>query len=150
MRQSPADWHKQTYLRCLLGCAAASLLAAAIGCGPSATATSDAVVPAADETAAPKGNAIADPVLREAREQADAVVLGLLQGQFDQDENLALVAEKLKGYTSWSVKSQVVARKGKAEFKGTLTGPAGKANFSMLLVKQADGPWAVGIFSGPN
>ena len=125
---------------------------AVIGCGPATSGSNGtaSVIPANDETAAPKGNAIAEPMLREARDEAEALLRGLLAGEFDQDENLALVAEKLKGYTSWSIKAQTLAGKGTAEFKGTLSGPAGKRNFSMLLVKQAAGKWAVGTFSGPN
>jgi hypothetical protein len=155
MQRQAVDWRAKTCTRWGVCCTAGILLAGAFGCGQSATALTagaagNATVPSADETAAPKGMAIADPVLREAREQADALLQDLLQGNFDQDENLALVAEKVKGYTSWSVQSQAIAGKGKAEFKGTLSGPAGKAHFRMLLVKQAAGQWAVGIFSGPN
>jgi hypothetical protein len=104
---------------------------------------------AADEAAAPKGNAIADAVLREARDEADEVLHGLLAGMFDQDENLAVVAEKVKGYTSWSIRSQKIVRGGMAEFQGILSNPAAKATFTMLLVKQAGGQWAVAMFSGP-
>jgi hypothetical protein len=106
--------------------------------------------PAADGPDAPKGEAIADPVLREAREQADHILDGLFAGKFDQDQDLWPVARKLKGYRSGSVRSQAVVREGAAEFRGVLTGPAGRARFTMTLVKQANGTWAVGTFSGPN
>jgi hypothetical protein len=46
---------------------------------------------------APKGKDIADPVLRESREQADVILDGLLTGKFDEDANLSPVARKLKG-----------------------------------------------------
>jgi hypothetical protein len=126
------------------------LLAAAIGCGQSATPVGNtSIMAAADEAAAPKGNAIADPALREARDQADEVLHGLLVGMFDQDENLAVVAEKVKGYTSWSIRSQKIVKGGMAEFQGMLSSPAAKATFTMLLVKQTGGQWAVAMFSGP-
>ncbi|HEV3083648.1 MAG TPA: hypothetical protein VGY66_27955 [Gemmataceae bacterium] len=130
-------------------CAGVMLLAAAIGCGQPAPGGNTSIMAAADEAAAPKGNAIADPVLREARDEADEVLHGLLAGKFDQDENLAVVAEKVKGYTSWSVRSQKIVKAGMAEFQGMLSSPAAKATFTMLLVKQTGGPWAVSMFSGP-
>ena len=125
------------------------LLVVAVGCNGSGPTAPSPVASESDATSAPKGNAIPDPVLRQARDEADAVLLGLLSGKFDQDENLALVAEKMKGYTSWSVKSQTLARQGAAEFKGTVDRPQGSANFTMMLVKQAGGQWAVATFSGP-
>ncbi len=82
---------------------------------------------------------MADPVLREAREQADATLGGLLAGKYDNDPNLAPVARKVKGYQSCSIKSQQIVREGAADFRGTLTGPAGRARFDMTLVKQASG-----------
>src|SRR5262245_42404593 len=78
------------------------------------------VLPASDESSVPKGKAIADPLLRQARDAADALLLGLLQGQFDQDESLSMVAEKLIGYTSWSITSQTTSGQRTAEFKGML------------------------------
>jgi hypothetical protein len=105
---------------------------------------------AADGPDAPAGEAIADPVLRQAREQADSILDGLLAGKFDQDQNLWPVARKLKGLQSWAIKSQKVVREGAAEFQGVLTSPEGAARFKVTLVKQASGTWAVGTFSGPN
>ena len=99
---------------------------------------------------APKGEAIADPVLRQAREQADSILDGLLAGKFDQDPDLAPVARKLKRFQSWAIKSQKVVREGAAEFQGVLTRPEGAARFNVTLVKQASGKWMVGAFSGPN
>ena len=104
--------------------------------------------PAAVE--APKGKDIADPVLRESRDQADAILDGLLAGKFDHDSNLWPVARKLKDYQSWSITSQKMTRPDAATFGGELTGPAGRAAFDMLLVKQQTGHWAVATFSGPN
>jgi hypothetical protein len=122
----------------------------AVGCSGSAPQDAAPVISSSDDPSAPRGNAIADPVLREARDEAEAVLLGLVSGKFDDDENLSLVAEKVKGYTSWSVTSQKIVKNGSAEFKGTLSSPSGRARFSMMLVKQAGGRWAVGIFSGPD
>ena len=104
----------------------------------------------ADGPDAPKGEAIADPVLRQARVQADSLLDGLLAGKFDQDQDLWPVARKLKGFTSWAIKSQKIVREGTAEFQGVLTRPEGAAQFKVTLVKQASGEWAVGAFSGPN
>jgi hypothetical protein len=106
--------------------------------------------PQAQEPDAPKGEAIADPVLREGREQADAILNGLLAGRFDQDQDLSPVARKLNGYQFWSIKSQKIVREGAAQFQGVLSSPTGRARFDMLLVKQVSGRWAVGSFSGPN
>jgi hypothetical protein len=105
---------------------------------------------AADGPGAPKGEAITDPVLRQAREQADSILGGLLAGKFDQDPDLWPVARKVKGFQSWAIKSQRVAREGAAEFRGVLTRPGDAARFDVTLVKQVSGKWAVGTFSGPN
>jgi hypothetical protein len=121
------------------------------GCGPAARGPAGAA-PAAKplEPDAPEGEAIADPVLREAREQADAILDGLLAGKFDQDQELWPVARKLKGFQSASIKSEEIVRAGAADFRGILIGPAGRARFDMHLVKQKNGKWAVGTFGGPN
>jgi hypothetical protein len=102
------------------------------------------------EVEAPNGKAIADPVLRESREQADAILNSLLAGKFDQDPALLPVARKLKGFQSWTINSQKLVRADAAEFRGTLTSPTVRAGFDMTLVKQANGKWAVATFSGPN
>jgi hypothetical protein len=100
---------------------------------------------------APKGAAVADPVLREAREQADAILSGLLAGKFDNDPELSLVARKVKGFQSSSIKFQEIVREGTVNFRGLLISPAGgQAGFEMTLVKQTSGKWAVGTFSGPQ
>jgi hypothetical protein len=131
--------------------AASAGMAVAIGCGESSIPnTSPSVAVARSELSMPKGNAIADPLLRQARDEADALLLGLLQGKFDEDENLALVAEKLKGFTSWSITSQTTAGRRNAEFKGMLDNAARKATFRMTLVKQSSGQWTIGRFTGPT
>jgi len=100
---------------------------ACAGCQPAAPKGGGAPAPKAEEPDAPKGEAIADPVLREARDQVDAVLKDLLAGKLDQDENFAPVARKLKGYQSWSIKSQQLARDGAADFRGVLTAPGARA-----------------------
>jgi hypothetical protein len=135
------------------GLAAATLTLAFAGCRPAPPGAGGTppAAPRAEEPDAPKGEAIADPGLREAREQADATLGGLLAGKFDKDTDsgLSAVAQKVKGYQSYAVKSQKAVREGAAEFEGVLSGPVGRARFGMLLVKQQSGRWAVGTFSGP-
>ena len=132
--------------------ATVSLALAVMGCQPAAPGGGGVPAPApqAEQPDAPKGEAIADPVLREAREQADAILDGLLAGKFEQDQDLWPVARKLKGYQSWSIKSQKIVREGAADFQGVLRSPAGRARFDMTFVKQMSGKWAIGAFSGPN
>jgi hypothetical protein len=140
------DCHKY-----ILWLSAAPLVIVAVGCvDTSPPNTSSSVTPASSASSLPKGTGIADPLLRQARDQADVLLLGLLQGRFDQDENLTLVAEKLKGYTSWSIASQTMTGQRTAEFKGIVSNAAGKATFRMTLVKQSAGQWAIGKFSGPT
>ncbi len=93
---------------------------------------------------------MADPVLREAREQADEILGSLLAGKFDNDPDLWPVARKVKGYRSCTIKSQKIVREGAADFRGVLDSPTGRARFEMTLVKQVGGKWAVGTFSGPD
>jgi hypothetical protein len=102
---------------------------------------------------APKGDAIADPDLREARAAADATLDGLLAGKFDDDEALRAVARKVKGFTSATVTDQKTSREDGlevADFWGFVGGPRGFTPFQMRLVKQANGKWAVGWFRGPD
>jgi hypothetical protein len=91
-----------------------------------------------------------DPVLREAREQADAILTDLLAGELDSDPDLWPVARKLMGYDLYSVKSQKLDSDGAAQFGGMLTSSTGRASFEMMLVKQQSDKWAVATFSGPN
>jgi hypothetical protein len=92
---------------------------------------------------------VADPALREARDQAEAILGDLLVGKFDNDPDLWPVARKVKGYQSCAIKSQQLVREGAVDFRGVLTGPTDRARFDMSLMKQANGEWAVGTFSGP-
>src|SRR5260370_36284374 len=113
-----ADWPAQMYWGY---CAGVMLLAAAIGCGQSGTAPggNTSVMAAADEAAVPKGNAIADPVLREARDQADEVLHGLLAGMFDQEENLAGVGGERGGVTPLSRRAPKNSEGSLVEIPGT-------------------------------
>jgi hypothetical protein len=118
------------------------------GCRPAVPGR--AVLAPAEELDAPNAEAIGDPELRQAREQADATLGGLLAGKLEAHPSLSPVAKKLKGYQSYAVKSQQIVRDGTAEFRGLLSAPSGRVRFDLTLVKQADGRWAVGTFSGPN
>jgi hypothetical protein len=129
--------------------AALLLTLACTGCQPEAP-KGGVPAPKVEEPDAPKGDAIADPVLREAREQVDAVLTDMLAGKHDQDEFLGRIATKLRGYQSWSIKSQQVVREGAVEFRGILIGPGGRARFNLHYVKQKNGKWAIGAFVGPN
>lgn len=145
------------HLRCLSkyifhGTVSVTLLAsfACLGCQPAAPKAGGVPAQQAEEPDAPKGEAIGDPLLREARDQVDAVLTDLLSGKLDQDEQFAPVARKLKGYQSWSIKSQQVVRDGEVDFRGVLKAPSARATFDIQFMKQANGKWAIGTFSGPN
>jgi hypothetical protein len=134
------------------GLVTVSLALAVTGCRPAALSGGGAPAPAPqpEERDAPKGEAVADPALREARDQADAILGDLLAGKLDNDSGLSPVARKVKGYQSCSIKSQKIVRGGAVDFRGVLTGPAGRARIDMTLVKQVSGKWAIGTFSGPD
>jgi hypothetical protein len=146
MRRYPSDVGRG------IGLLAVSLALAVTGCRPATPGGGGALSPAPrpEEPEAPKGEALADPILREARDQADTIVGGLLAGEFDSDRDLWPVARKVKGYRSHSIRSQEIAREGAVDFRGVLTGPSRPARFAMTLVKQKDGKWAIGTFSGPE
>ena len=120
------------------------------GCGQAGPG-GKAVVPAprAEEPDAPVGEAVADPKLREARKENDAILSDLLAGK-GEGSGLARLIEKTKGYRTFSVKSQKLVRDEAAEFSGLLNGPKGQAGFRLTLVKLTGGRWAIATFSGPN
>jgi hypothetical protein len=92
-----------------------------------------------------------DPASKETRTAAGEILDRLLAGKLAEGESpLQYRAKALKGFQSWSIESQQQKEEGRATFDGLLTGAAGKARFNMILVKQKDGKWAVGAFSGPN
>ena len=99
---------------------------------------------------APRGDAIRDPELREAHDATERILDGLLAGKFDRDNDLRPVAAQVQGFRSWSITAQTLTRPGEAEFTGHLSGPNGRASFSLGAIKQQDGHWAVGTFSGPK
>jgi hypothetical protein len=118
------------------------------GCGPQAPVGA-VKAPPANEPDAPVGAAIADPQLREARKENDAILTDLFAGKAE-DSGPQRIAAKLKAYRTFSVKSQKLVRDGTAEFGGVLEGPKDRAGFKLTLVRQTDGKWAIATFSGPN
>ena len=102
------------------------------GCRPAAPVGggAPAAAPRAEESDAAHGEAVADPALREAREQADEVLGRLLAGEFDKDPDLWPVARKLKGFRSCKIKSQKIKREGAAEFRGVLDSQTGRIGVS--------------------
>ena len=121
------------------------------GCRPAVPAGGNPSKSAqAEEPDAPSAEAITDPVLREARVQADTTLSGLLAGQFDKDPDLWPIASKLKTFQTYSIKSQKIVREGAANFQGLLRNGVGRAHFDITFVKQSNGKWAIGTASGPN
>ena len=99
-----------------------------------------------------KGEDADNPLVKEARPDTEAVLDDLLAGRTHGDSGLARLARKVAGYTSWTIEGQEVepnVRKS-VKFDGTLKGPSGEAGFTVLMVKQRDGRWMIGTFSGPN
>jgi hypothetical protein len=131
-----------------IGCAGAVGLLVLAGCRPANPRP--AVRAPAKLPEAPKGEALADPMMREARDQAEAILGDLLAGKFENDPDLVPLSKKLKGYQAWTIRSQEALRADAAAFHGELAAPGARARFTMTLVKQENGKWAVGAFSGPN
>ena len=107
-------------------------------------------MPAATFVEAPKGEAIDDPVLREARAATEEIFTDLLAGKAQDDSGSARIAEKIGGYKAAVITSQKMTSKDAAQFEGKLMGPPGRASFQATVVKQQNGHWAIGAFSGPN
>jgi hypothetical protein len=149
LRPTPED---NLMIRPMLFTFAVGATIALAGAGCRSAAPSGAAIASAQAEVpdAPRGEAVADPSLREARDQADAMLAGLLAGRFSDDPNLSPVARRVKGYQSYSIQSQEMVRDSAAEFRGLLHGPVGRTRFGMTLMKQTDGKWAIGAFSGPN
>jgi hypothetical protein len=94
-----------------------------------------------------------DPMVKEARSDTEALLNDLLAGKLDNDQSLAPVARKLKGFRSWSIERQDIdlSHEPKAvKFTGTLKGPQGEATFVAMMVKQQNGRWMIGYFKGPD
>jgi hypothetical protein len=92
-----------------------------------------------------------DPASKESRAAAGEILDRLLAGKLAESESsLEHRAKALKGFRSWSIESQQQKEEDRATFDGLVAGPSGNARFKMILVKQQNGKWAVGVFSGPN
>jgi hypothetical protein len=107
---------------------------------------------AAAPPAAPKKNDADNPLVKEARPDTEAVLSDLLAGKYDDDPSFAPVARKVNGFQSWSIETQEVdpGNPKMVNFGGTLDGPNGEATFTVGMVKQQNGKWMIGTFSGPN
>jgi hypothetical protein len=93
-----------------------------------------------------------DPMVKGARSDTEVVLNDLLAGKLDNDSNFAPVALKLKGFRSWSIERQNIdpTNPKAVNFSGTLKGPQGEATFVASMVKQQNGKWMIGYFSGPD
>lgn len=130
---------------------AALLLGAGAGC-----TTSDSPVPfPIGKPSAPyrpvKREDADETLVKEARPDTESVLDDLMAGETHGDSGLARPAQKVAGYRSWTIEGQEVepAVPESVKFGGTLKGPSGEASFIVLMVKQRDGRWMVGAFSGP-
>ncbi len=107
---------------------------------------------AANPPAVPKKSVADNPLVMEALPDTEAILKDLLAGVYDDDPSLSPVARKVKGFQSWAFETldpnpdlpQSV------NFSGILKGPKGEAEFTALMVKQQNGKWMIGTFSGPN
>ena len=126
--------------------AGASLLGVALGCSSSPPA------PAKPAPAAGQKDDRDQPQVKEAKLDAALFLNGLLAGKYDHDPQFARVAGRVKGFQAWSIEVEKARpdNPGAADFSGTLTGPQGKAAFTVFMRKQESGKWLVGSFSGPN
>lgn len=126
------------------------LLGIGVGC------TNSSPTPPRVSTAPTEGQKEKDdrdkPVVKEARADTEVVLNDLLAGKYEEDSNFAVLDRKLKGFQSWSIETQKMdADDPRAvNFSGTLKGPRGEATFTALMVKQQNGKWMIGTFSGPN
>jgi hypothetical protein len=114
------------------------------GSGNTAPAVTNAVAPGLVRAGDQEGQAAA---------AATTDVMGrLLSGKLDDDPDLAPAARKLKAYSTWAVTSaqRQAGDPPTWKFGGWVEGPPGACGFSVLMVKQKNGAWAVGELSGPN
>jgi hypothetical protein len=126
------------------------LVAVAIGCTSSSpTPTSISVSPT--EVQKQKDDR-ENPTVKEARADTEAILNDLLAGKYDNDPNFAPLAHQLTGFESWSLERQELAadQPMSVNFSGTLKGPSGEATFRLSVVKQQNGKWMIGDFSGPD
>jgi hypothetical protein len=99
---------------------------------------------------APKGDEIEDPVLREARAATDEILSSMLAVKAQEDSGSERIAKKIGTYQAAVITSQKMTGKDAARFEGKLTAPTAQASFQATVVKQQNGKWAIGSFSGPN
>lgn len=93
-----------------------------------------------------------DPIVKEAKADTDALFKDLLAGKANEDTMLATIAAKVKPFDSVAIESQKLmpGQPKTVRFDGTLKGARGEAKFSVRMVKQGSGKWAIGTFSGPH
>jgi hypothetical protein len=118
-----------------------------VACRPAAPPRVAAPAPAVE-----KPDDTDNPLVKEARPEMDSTLKDLLEGKYDNDENYAPIARKVKGFQSWSIDRQEVVpdlAKG-VRFRGTLKGPTSEATFAATMVQQNSGKWMIGAFQGPN
>ena len=93
------------------------------------------------------------PIVKEARTEADALLKNLLAGRTGNDTALARIASKVERYSSWSYDRQELQAEAEprmVRLSGMLSGGRPDAAFSMTMVKQKNGRWAIGTFQGPT
>jgi hypothetical protein len=94
-----------------------------------------------------------DPELGAAQAATTNALDALLAGTLAADDPLAPVARKVAGYQTWSVtaRTPVAGPPPAWDFSGTLAAAPGRsARFTVRMVKQQSGHWAVGLFRGPD
>ena len=101
--------------------------------------------------AAPNGESISDPTLREARQEADAFLAGLVAGELDDSLGIVKnIEQTFEPFESYVIKSQELAENGGAVFKGVLHNPnaelqTGRRFRFQLSFLRRDGNW---VFTG--
>jgi hypothetical protein len=113
---------------------------------------SGSTAPAVTNAVAPGLIAASDAQGQAAAAAMTDMMARILSGKGDDDPDLAPVARKLKPYTTWAVTS---AQRETGDppawtFGGWVEGPQGTSTFSVRMVKQKNGAWAVGYLRGPN
>ena len=109
-------------------------------------------VPAVTNAVAPGLVGAGDQEGQAAAAATTETMARLLSGKLDDDPDLAPIARKLKPYTTWAVTSAQweTGDPPSWTFGGWVEGPPGASSFSVRMVKQKNGAWAVGYLSGPN
>ena len=107
--------------------------------------------PAPAPVAAEKDDAD-DPIVKEAKADTDGVLKNVLAGKTDNDSMLDHLSAKLNGFDSATIERQklVPGELKSVRFDGTLKGRRGEAKFSLLMVEQESGKWAIATFGEPS